>query len=107
MPLALILFSPGGRLLAKEKIAAAYGASEDGWGDTKLDADEEVDNAWDDDKSDESTEPEKFNKDPDDSYVDASTDEDNWMKSKFKEDREEEGLDTDDSDEVQTGGSTQ
>lgn len=63
------------------------------------DVDKEVDNGEDDDKSTEETEPSKFKKDSDDSYVDSSSDEDGWLKSRFKEDKDGDDKDTDASDE--------
>lgn len=82
---SLLFFSFNGHLWAKEKgHSAATSPSEDNWDHS--DVDQEVDNGMDDDKSDADTEKGGFKKDSDDSYSDNSMEDDGWLKSKFKED---------------------
>jgi len=95
--LALLSFYGPARA-ADNDSSSTRGQSKDSWTGSKMDVDKEVDEGAGDDKSDEATEPSRFKKDRDDSHGDAATGGDDWLKSRFGEDKSDDDKNTDDSD---------
>ena len=73
--------------------------SKDSWENSAMGVDKEIDDGSGDDKSDESTEESKFQKDMDDAYTDASADKNDGYQSKFKADDGDVDKDSDVSDQ--------
>lgn len=74
-------------------------APKDNWGNSDMDVDKEVDNGADDDKSNDSVESSKFQRDLDDAYDDTSADKDDSYDSTFQQDQDGDDKDTDRSGE--------
>lgn len=99
MALLFIVFCANHPSWADEKNASSnLGQPKDSWTDSKMDVDKETDDGSDDDKSNESTEGSKFQKDMDDAYTDTSEDKDDSSQSRFKDDQDDDDKGADDSD---------